>query len=822
MSGMLETACRPIAKRSAHDRTWDIELPRTKTGALKQKLTLDEKLRILDPYSTLETIKDRLLQFELLFAYRYTNGIITRVGAGPSSWIALKGPIYADNIARHLLANRLPTHPPQWVGARSFPTSLFACIDVDNHGPKDDIKSVRSHEKLQEHLRAAVSFPENCERVEQALRRLGIDPDNAQQVLVQATPSEGRHYYVFFDQPYGIDQYEVLWNQVGLSQKKGRIEFFPSMSHGLRLPFGHIPGHYHDPGAWIQFIDNYTNGTIKRFSLAELYDNYYRLSRSLEQKPNPELVSPKANPKPNKSAAVAVAKNYLGVPKAKGQSAGRQAASPQAPTHEATQRYQHLVNHGPKTFQEAEELMDLGIMMPGTRHTVLKDLAQHHVWHRGLSAEVATEQLTEWAYDPRHQSHDIQRDIRNGTNTQAAQIASLCRWYEARRDPNRSKAASTKPQFATAELQALRPHVLSLAPDERKDQAHFLLCFLDFAKLYGVATEDGDGWDAAPAVAKVIRRWPGCNHKHYKIRMRRAEAAGIFKMVKEKWQNPKGKGRARTYRLSVPVVPREGWSLDYDTALAFLTQEAATLPVPGNNTEAAGTKGPISPLDVAQHLVDGAQHQVDDVHPDLDLVDGALQARERNENDESTSPTGRADQPPDLHPQRAGAGLEQGPRKRDQEQDAVVGVPGQANGAVPAVPAATAGQAEPNQFRAASTKADAKPAARRRQRVRAPNVLTWELPAHDDHAAIAATIRWIKKQMLVAFPTRKREINRSQTWSFVEAMAKDPGYSLQHRYLLLNDPTKLNPEEVNRRKELLREFRQQKEKDAMRPAFPGG
>ena len=102
---------------------------------------------------------------------------------------------------------------------------------------------------------------------------MGINPDNPRSVLIQSTPSGGRHYYVFFDAPYGLDQYHALLHAVGLRHVPGEIEFYPSPNQGLRLPFGHIPGQPHDPGAWIQFIDDYRNHRIIRHSLAALYDN---------------------------------------------------------------------------------------------------------------------------------------------------------------------------------------------------------------------------------------------------------------------------------------------------------------------------------------------------------------------------------------------------------------------------------------------------------------------------------------------------------------------------------------------------------------------
>jgi hypothetical protein len=103
----------------------------TKAGDRKRRFTWEEKIHILDPSSPKEATEERLQEFADLFSYRYTDGIITQVGQGPRAWTKLRGAIAPWHIARHLLADRIPTLPPQWIGARSFPTTRFFAIDVD-------------------------------------------------------------------------------------------------------------------------------------------------------------------------------------------------------------------------------------------------------------------------------------------------------------------------------------------------------------------------------------------------------------------------------------------------------------------------------------------------------------------------------------------------------------------------------------------------------------------------------------------------------------------------------------------------------------------
>jgi hypothetical protein len=115
-------------------------LPRNRAGEIKRRFTWQEKVRILDPQSSIMRTTSRLKAFRKLFAYRYSDAIITRPGQGPRAWTALRGPIGSDHVIRHLLADRIPTLPPQWIGARSFITTQFVCIDVDaNRTPEQTL-----------------------------------------------------------------------------------------------------------------------------------------------------------------------------------------------------------------------------------------------------------------------------------------------------------------------------------------------------------------------------------------------------------------------------------------------------------------------------------------------------------------------------------------------------------------------------------------------------------------------------------------------------------------------------------------------------------
>lgn len=298
---------------------------------------------------------------------------------------------------------------------------------------------------------------------------------------------------------------------------------------------------------------------------------YEKFHETLGERRRSRSSAPTTTSRPSsvKSPSAKAAPSYMGIPK-------RQRVDTNLAVN-AIQRFREIIEKAEPNFQDAEDLLTLGIRLPATRNTVLNILAAHLIWFRHFSEQDAAEFLTNWANDPGHESNDIRADLANGTTKVAKQIAKMCRWYAQHKKTTpptpRRPDGDTRPKFATAELLALRNHVRSVPEDEQTDQAHFFLSFLAFAKQHGVPDLTQAAWQGSPAIAKIVRRWQGCNHKKYKTRMKRAEDAGLFKMVREKWQNPNGKGRARTYQLAVPVVAPEEWTLDYDAALTLLTAE---------------------------------------------------------------------------------------------------------------------------------------------------------------------------------------------------------------------------------------------------------
>ncbi len=653
-------------------------LPRTRDGRIKSRLSWEEKLQILDPHSAPKATEARLIEFAKLLAFRVSKASITKVGKGPRAWTSLVVPLTLLHIARHLLADQVPTLPPQWIASRSLSTSVLMAIDVDSDrtpgamlNAKRDLlrdQTMKPIEAPDDPLRQQVlskpadykaPFAQRNREVLSALRLLGLNPRNPREVLVQHTPSGGRHYYVFFDTPNHLDQYRALLEAAGLRHIPGQIEFFPSTSQGLRLPFGFIPGRTHDPTAWIQFIDDFSNGRIRRFSLQTLYENLTRRTETsnLDQEPSDRQSRPT---KPKSGSEISEGNRILhGTPKhvrvrpAPLTEPPGLSMEPSLVEHSAD-HYLRIIQNRPQSREEAKILWKAGIQIFGTRTQILKHLAAHLIWFKNVSSDQAAKLLTQWAMDPRHQSRDIQSDLRDGTAKVTGQIAEICRWHgERKASPNLQVQPSvdSRPRFAPSELCALHDAIQSVPPNERRDLSHFLLSFLGFAKSHGKPAEDGSGWIASADVKAVIRRWPGCQHMNYRYRMQLAMAARVFTLVKEKWQRPGGGGRPRTYLLNVPITPSEAWTQSYEMALKSLI----SITSPQHPTEEERTRDHVSSF--PREFID--ERRFDDInwHPDEHSVDkgplyqrsaqGTLGEASHQRNPERTQTEKLSDPPPE-------------------------------------------------------------------------------------------------------------------------------------------------------------------------------
>lgn len=787
------TLNRPIHHTRAlpNGTTWTW-LPRTSIGRVKRRTTWCDKLRLLDPSSPPEKTQVRLDHFARLFAFWRWKAISQQAGR---HWYTLKHALSDGDIARHLLGNRLPDRSVTWVGTRAFTSTRYCLIDVDaddtperyrlKHCNRAELTDEAWQEVLDDIKRELARKPQKplytvrCTQVEAALDAMGIDATNPDHVLIQPTPSGGRHYIFFLDASYPPPIVEALLKATGLTAIAGQIEFYPNVSRGIRLPFGWIPGQRFDPTAWIKFIDRYTAGRIKRFALPNLYEHLSATKRRGQVLPPSIVVPPVAATArtPTKSSAQAHARP--GSPK-RCQYAPSNAENSTELHHCAGEKYLNLIERGIRSKQDADELFKLGICIEGTRTTGLKSLAVHLIWFQHLPPEVAAERLTTWALNPRHASKDIRHDLERGTNVVAMDIARMCRWaadHKRAVSPTANAPATHKaaPAFAPQELKLLRSLIQQTPREDQTHQAHFYLRFLWFARRHGTSLPDGTGWEAAVAINAVVKEWEGCRHGcDYKKRVNRATEHGLLTMIKEKWQNPSGPGRARTYRLAVPVVLEFECVINYDAAIQILCDPAAVVPTL-NAVEARP----------------GDQH-------------------ERPANPDAGGKADQAVHPPPLRPAHPREHLAQGPRKCPAEPDATPNVHHPHLGARRSVPDrgprnqgdgvihALTQPYKSAQFRDAE--------AAREQLV--PK--TWDgrpLPVPGNARGISDIIEAIKDELESQFPNQGAR--KHPTWSIVDAIARSTRHTSDERRLILSNPAQLSATNLEARKNLIRRHRKQ-------------
>lgn len=557
----------------------------TKGGLPKSRYSLKEKLKILDPSSGEDAVVARLNEFLGLFCARKQGGIVTLRGKGASSWTAFRGSIGVSQVIDHLLANLISNRDPIWYGSRGGRLCQYFCLDIDtdrfshkilvDENPDWPTFSIGEYQRQISEIGSRFSsnesklpFHERCKQVHSALRRMGINPLNPRSVLVQQTPGGGLHFYVFLDKLYFQYQVEDLLKDAGLRNVKGSIEIYPSERQGLRLPFGLVPGRQHQPQAWIQFIDDVRNGRIIRHTLQGCYEALARHYRSHTRR-----ISSVKNSRPaiDQTSLQEPSSDSCGFRPPENQSEKNASLQISNQISERQIRYQSLLN-GIRSKEDSMELLRIGIRIPGTRTAALKKIAEHLIWFRRYSGVDAATLMIKWAMRPGHASVDIESDLKNGTVIVENQIMAMCRWYESHRSPSKSILPNSVEQFSFRELDSLKTSLRKLSESERFNQAIFLVHFLRFAKRYGKRVENGIGWDSSPAIRQVVRRWPGCHHMNYKDRINHAISSGCISIIRESLYRLNGKGRARTYRLFVPVVDLSECELTDNQAVSYLTE----------------------------------------------------------------------------------------------------------------------------------------------------------------------------------------------------------------------------------------------------------
>lgn len=531
---------------------------RTKAGGVKRRFTWTEKMRMLAPHLPPKTTLRLLKRFTYLFAPHRDNWIITRHGQGSRKWVTVKNhPMPLTAVVWHLLGDRVETRTPQWVGARPAGSTSVATIDLDPDEERPRWPTERElAQRKKQHLKPPLH--ERRRQVEDAFRRIDIDPSDPDQVLIVRTPRGGYHFILVFDGKHFDYQFSELWTALGLTHRKGHTELYPRNGAGVRLPFGYVPGHF-DPTSWLRFIRRYLAGKVQRHNLEELYGRAERAAVRASPTPTPTEVTT--------ATAQRTTPRPIGVPKHRRETV-------QVECDDLAWYERVIAEEKVHTFPDAERLMRLGIRREGDRTVVLKIIAEHLIWFRRYTETEAVEELTKWAFDPRHESKDIRDALEGRADEVTPHIERMCRWY-ATHDRGYEPKQTVTPQFAAEELDVLRPHLASLPTRQRKSQAQFCLRFLEFMKTHGRPLDNGKGWSACIAAAGVMRKWEGSTGKRYKVRRDLLATTQLLVLGEPPIRTLTKSGRAQEYKLFVPVIERARCTLGFNDALDVLIAKPA-------------------------------------------------------------------------------------------------------------------------------------------------------------------------------------------------------------------------------------------------------
>lgn len=747
----------------------------TRSGSPRHRFTFEDKLRILG------CSEEQLQAFADLFVPRRTHFAIRRATADDlGHWIEGRGFLYLEDIARHLIGARLPGVRPLWIAPRAWDWTRFVAVDVDNRGDLQD-------------------FQERCKLVETAIERMGV---TRQFWLVMPTPSGGRHYYFFTDHRVRTAEIPDVLAMVGIRTTRGRFEVFPSTSFGLRLPFGHLPGHFHDPEAWIKFISH----PLESVSWERCKCHAIDYANQRQRRTDPEAQRPARN-----IDQMQIHRQTMHVKK---QCAASAIGDP------TLQRYRSLLSQPINSPSEIEELWQLGIREDGTRHQAMSRIAWNLVFVKGLPEKKAVNRLASWAYRTGAQtSKTVSLDLEHGTQTVEQDARDLVCHYLSL---GKRVGAVAPAVFNRQELTAIRSRISDRSRSYRRSYACFLLQFLKFAKGYGASRSDG--WECSIAAAGVMRTWKRCSGCRYKRYLDWALQDGIIHKTREKNQTDDRTGQPRTFVMYVPVASQEDNEFSLETALEHLVDAMA-----GNQPDSVKQGDTHNKSD--KYLV-GLRPKAED-HPHGDIASDPFGQRVNQElkrNQVTLSPTTPRPSPdrPDIIPETRNLNYECSPpdpggaageRDSDPEQRDLRGEhprrpPCRLATGTPERPLVghplqglrdPAARTEPahataNEFAHTGVTPRSKPAFQS-SRLRPTTEELDALPPPHDHVAISTLIEQLKQQAIAEFPSHGQRI--ANHWSGIERLACQSGLHSYNRWLLLTEPAALTDAQLQARHHLL-------------------
>ncbi|MDA0282352.1 MAG: hypothetical protein O3B86_03255 [Planctomycetota bacterium] len=207
----------------------------TRKGDYKTRYSFEERLQLLD------CSEEEFTLFMDIFARKLVP--YAKAREQPRSWTTPIGKLTRNDVARHLLRDRIPNLSTIWIATRAWETTKWMGVDVDLGSGKRDFKKRR-------------------QQVRRALRGMGIQDDS---VLYSPTPSGGCHYRVFFKQHIQTSHIRDLFRPFGIEHQNGRYELFPSTDQAMRLPFGHIPGRNCSDDEWKHLVRGRDRSSSDRF-----------------------------------------------------------------------------------------------------------------------------------------------------------------------------------------------------------------------------------------------------------------------------------------------------------------------------------------------------------------------------------------------------------------------------------------------------------------------------------------------------------------------------------------------------------------------------
>ncbi|MBI2808662.1 MAG: hypothetical protein HYX68_27045 [Planctomycetes bacterium] len=760
-------------------------------GKLKSRYSWDEKLRMLG------CTEIQFHAFGDLLAPRKSPFGMRRASATDTGhWFTVKRELTLDLIVWHLLGARIPNRLPLWIGPRAWDWTRFVAIDVDlRNGNETD-------------------FRRRCREVEEAFRLLEVPPESW---LIVPTPSGGRHYYFFTSDRIRTAEIAPTMAQAGIVASKGKFEIFPSTVQILRLPFGHIPNHPHQPDEWIRFIDNYQTGRLPTIN--------WEMCKHVAKKhaSSRETTTPLFLPEQKESPATDRKRQGKRKPTIRSPEYSPVAGMSKV-DRQKLQRYDKLLSSPVESPADIEQLLDLGIRCEGTRHEAIMRLAWNFVFVRGCKEEDAICEITDWAYRTGEGiSKDVDADLTKGSHKVEDDVKDLVQHFVRIRDNQGSVSVCL---FAEEELDAIKNATIGAEPRLCFARGRFLVEFLQFAKTNGRLTKDG--WECCPAAEGIIRKWRGCSGQRYKPHLDWAQEQGIVVMTKEKRQTQDRTGCTRTFLLRIPTAARMAWKLTRDDVLARLKQFSFA---PKNAPKSTG-----SPCEKSDRYLVGFPTKEEN-SPEKEKASDLTPETVRKETEETVEQT-KANPFPGNGPFGPAITL---PTRNENHAERSLG-PAHAAGAggpddAPAAPTTNrdgpGNQRGEYQGRAichlATGTPECPPIGSTLQGIRDPSagpirtifnrrnnrrfrITILQKPAEPetiDAATVQRQIAEVKQALVADHPDKRAYVEAHPTWPLIEAMALDPAYSVRQRSVLLANPQHLAPSELKYRKELIREYRDQ-------------